>query len=103
MINALKKAALAVLYICAVVFVMYYGSRFLPGDDMILMPIAMISLFTLSAAVMGYLFLAKPIELYFANKKKEAIGFFLQTVGIFAGFTAIIFAILFIWSATAGK
>jgi len=43
---------------------------------------AMLSLFTLSAAVMGYLFAAEPIMMYLDGKKKEAVNFFFTTVGV---------------------
>jgi hypothetical protein len=59
------------------------------GDDIILIPIVMLSLFTLSAAVMGYLFLSEPIQLFLDGKRKEAINFFLSTVLTFAGLTAV--------------
>lgn len=45
----------------------------------------MISLFTLSAAVMPY----------FDGKKKYAVTLFLQTVAVFAGLTAVALALLF--------
>jgi hypothetical protein len=58
-------------------------------DDTLVIPMVMMSLFTLSAAVMGYLFLADPIMLYLDGKKKEAVSFFLRTMGSFAVITAI--------------
>ncbi|HWB33902.1 MAG TPA: hypothetical protein VG753_01080 [Candidatus Paceibacterota bacterium] len=63
----------------------------------LLIPIAMLSLLVLSAAVMGYLFLYEPLMLYFDNKKQEAVQFFLQTTGIFAVFTCVILALLLIF------
>lgn len=53
-------------------------------------PILMISLFTLSAAVMGYLFCYQPLRLYLDGKKKEAVSFFLKTVAVFALFPIVI-------------
>jgi hypothetical protein len=58
--------------------------------------IALISLFTLSAAVMGYLFCYQPAQLYFEGKKKDAVRLFLQTVAVFALITVILFGLLFI-------
>lgn len=58
--------------------------------DSFLTPIVMLSLFVLSASVMGYLFLYRPGELYFEGKRKEAMDFFLKTVGFFAGITVVL-------------
>lgn len=86
--NPLINALAAALYIALVAFGMYYGSRLKQGDDdTVLAPIAMISLLTLSVAMMGYLFLAQPLQLYLDGKKKEAVDFFLKTLGVFAGIT----------------
>ena len=82
--NPLINAMSAALYIFLIAFVMYFGTKNLGPKDTIFAPIAMISLFTLSAAVMGYLFLNQPAQLYFDGKKKAAVNLFLQTVAIFA-------------------
>ena len=63
--------------------------------ETILIPIAMLSLFVLSAAVMGYLFVAGPVQMYLEGQKKEGINLFIQTVMIFAGITLAMLAILF--------
>ena len=89
------NALTASLYIVLVASTMFYGTRAISPVDSIVVPIAVISLFTLSVAVMGYLFLYEPIRLYFDNHKKEAVRFFLQTVGIFAIITIIILTLLF--------
>ncbi len=60
----------------------------------LLVPIAMLSLFVLSAAVMTYLFLYEPLMLYFDNKRQEAVRFFLATVGIFALITLVFLGLL---------
>lgn len=44
-------------------------------DETILIPIAVLSLFTLSAAIIGYLFLFQPAQMYLDGKKKEAMKF----------------------------
>ena len=58
-------------------------------------PLMIISLFTLSAAVMGYVFLFQPFKMYTEGKKKEAVKLFLQTLGIFGGITGILFVLYF--------
>lgn len=89
--NPLSNALAAIAYIIIVASTMYYGSASAgQTEDSVFAPIAMISLFTLSAAVMGYIFLGTPLQLYLDNKKKEAVNLFLRTVAIFAGVTVII-------------
>lgn len=93
--NPFFNALAAILYIVFIALVMFFGTKNLGPSDTIIAPIAMISLFTLSAAVMGYLFCYQPGMLYFDGKKKEAINLFLQTIGIFGAFTIIILLVLF--------
>lgn len=94
--NALTNALAALVYIVIVSSAMFYGMDHAgPAEDSIIAPIAMISLFTLSAAVMGYVFLSQPLQLYLDDKKKEAVDLFLRTVAIFAGLTVIILIVFF--------
>lgn len=72
--NPLINALLAILYVIFVSSVLYYGTIVKIGSNSIVAPIAMISLFTFSAATMGYLFLYQPFILYFDNKKIKPIG-----------------------------
>ncbi|MEK7195007.1 MAG: hypothetical protein AAB667_02015 [Patescibacteria group bacterium] len=93
--NPVINALSAAVYIGLVAVVMFYGSRVVAEtNDSIIAPIAMISLFTLSVAVMGYLFLYQPFQLYFDNNKRGAIKLFLGTLATFAGITIILLAIL---------
>ncbi len=94
--NPILNALAAILYIVLVVCTMFYGIGQGPDGDSILAPIAMISLFTLSAAVMGYLFLSQPLQLYLDGKKKEGVDFFLRTVTVFAGGTVVILLVYFL-------
>lgn len=57
------------------------------------MPMTMLGVFVLSAAVMGFLFLSEPLRLFLENQKQEAFIFFAKTVGVFACFV-LVFAIL---------
>lgn len=93
--NPLLNALAASLYIILVASIMFYGPRNSGAEDSIIAPIAIISLFTLSAAVMGYLFIYQPLLLLLENKKKEAVQLFLKTVFVFAGLTLIALALLF--------
>lgn len=93
--NPVINGISALVYIVTVAFVMYFGTKNLPKEDTILAPIAMISLFTLSAAVMGYIFGLQPIQLYLDGKKKEAVQLFLKTMMVFGFLTAIMLVLLF--------
>lgn len=93
--NPLINAATATVYIAFIAAIMFYGNKLATPTNSIFAPIAMISLFTLSAAVMGYLFGYQPTQLYLDGKKKQAINLFLQTVGVFGGVTAILIFLLF--------
>ena len=88
--NPLINALTATTYIALIVFVMDFGTRIASRPNTFIAPLAVVSLFTLSAAVMGYIFLYQPIQLYFDGKKKIAVNLFLQTVAVFAGITAVI-------------
>lgn len=100
--NPFVNACGAILYITIVASVMFYGSELGPGESVIA-PIALISLFTLSAAVMGYIFLYQPLQLYLDGKKKNAVNLFLQTVAVFAGITVIFLALLFSGGSVLGN
>jgi len=89
-INAISAS----VYIVAVSLLMFNANKLFGPKDTILTPIAVLSLFTLSAAVMGYLFLYQPLMLFLESKKKQAVDLFLQTVMVFAIITALIFILL---------
>lgn len=93
--NPVLNGLSALIYIVAVAFVMYFGTKNLPKEDTIFAPIAMISLFTLSAAVMGYIFGLQPVQLYLDGKKKEAVQLFLKTLMVFGFLTALMLLLLF--------
>lgn len=61
------------------------------GDkpDTILAPITFISVFTLSAAIMAFIFFYQPLQLLIDGKKKEAVNLFIRTIGVFAGVTIL--------------
>lgn len=93
--NPFLNALAALLYIIIVASVMFYGSSFVKPEDSVMAPIAVLSLFTLSAAVMGYIFVLQPFQLYLDGKKKEAINLFLKTTMLFAVMTLVVFIIFF--------
>lgn len=82
--NPIYNAIAALIYIVLVVLLINSVTRIDALEASLLMPILMISLFTLSAAVMGYIFCYQPLRMYLDGKKEEAVKLFLKTVGIFA-------------------
>lgn len=87
----------AVLYIIIIVNVVQISSYFLENQNgTILAPMIMLSLFVLSAAVMGFLFLSEPLYLLTENKKQDAITWFGKVVGFFACFLALFTILLFL-------
>lgn len=94
--NPMLNAAVAAVYIVLVVVIMNNADGLEPFNSPILAPAVFLSLFTLSAAVMGYLFLGEPLMLYLDGKKKEAVAFFIQTLLTFAGITALLVLIVFL-------
>jgi len=90
-INALSASA----YIALVVFGIHFGSKLVEGqDETLLAPMAFLSLFVLSAAVMGYVFLKEPLILFLEGKREEGVRLFLKTVCIFALLTVAVFGVV---------
>ncbi len=93
--NPFLNAMAAVLYIVVIVFVMRYATGLNGTEATVITPMAILLLFTLSAAVMGYLFLYQPLQLFMDGERKVAVNLFLQTVAVFAAVTVVVLLILF--------
>lgn len=97
--NPAHNALLAIGYIVGIVGLGFLTSLFTPDiEGSIFMPMGMLSLLVLSVAVMAYLFFYRPIIMLLDGEREKAVAFFLQTVGIFAGATAVIFLITLVVS-----
>ena len=94
--NPFLNALAAGAYIGGIVLLMNATTLLAEPKGMLIVPVAMLSLFTLSAAVMGFLFLAQPFQLYFDGKKDEAVAFFGKTVATFAVLAAALIAAMFL-------
>ncbi len=94
--NPFLNAGAAIIYIVGVILFLF---SFVDGPVEtrlpILMPITMVSLFTLSAAFMGYVFLYNPVLLILEKKHAEGTDLFLKTVGIFAVYVAVLLVTVF--------
>ena len=95
--NPYANAVAAAAYIVLVAMVMTFGREFGP-DESVFIPIAVLSLFVLSAAVMGFIFFFQPVQMYLDGAKKEAIDLFLKTLATFAGLTVLALAVLFLYA-----
>lgn len=92
LINALSASA----YIVLVVSVMNFASQTLRNKpDTFFAPAVFLSLVTLSAAVMAYVFFYYPVQLLIEGKKKQAVKLFVQTVGVFGLITVVAVTLLF--------
>ena len=97
--NPLINASAAALYVAAVGLIPYIGSKIAEvaePKETIFGPIAFLSLFTLSAALMAFLFFYEPISLLTEGKKAEALTFLLHTIGYFALITCVVFVAVLI-------
>jgi hypothetical protein len=90
--NPFYNAGIALVYIVLVVSLINMGTQLAgPGQkDNLLIPMGMLSLFVLSAAVMGYIFFYQPVLMLLDGKREAAVRLFLQTVGVFAVITVIV-------------
>ena len=96
--NPFLNALAATAYITVIASVLYYGLQAITPVDSVMVPITLLSLFVLSAAMMGYFFLYQPAQLFFENRQKEAVKLFLATAAIFACITGILISIWFFLS-----
>jgi len=95
--NPILNAVGSSAYITVVVTIMNFVSQQQRNrPDTFFAPVAFLSLLTLSATVMAFIFFYQPIQLLFDKKKKEAFNLFAQTVAIFAAITGVI--VLFVFS-----
>lgn len=79
--QSLGHAFLVFLYTAGISWVIFNGQNIFGVDHSFLIPLAFLLLFVFSAAIVGALVLGKPVMLYFAGSKTEAVKFFLYTVG----------------------
>ena len=92
LINAFSASAYIILVVSIMTFV---TSPLRNKPDTFGAPITVLSVLTLSVAVMAYLFFYQPLQLFIEGKKKAAVDLFVKTVGVFAIITSIILALLF--------
>lgn len=92
--NPFINALAALSYVTLVASIMFYGSHAIGPVDGLIVPVSFLSLFVLSAAMMGYFFLYQPLRFLFEGKPEEATKLFLSTVAVFACTTGAAFLLL---------
>ena len=93
--NPILNAAGAAAYIGAVaLFMQFIQSLRHDTPDTLLDGMGVLSLLVFSAAVMAFLFFYQPIVLLIENKKKEALSYFLKTLGAFGAITACVLVLI---------
>lgn len=94
--NPIANALGASVYILLVVSVMNFITQTL-GDkpDTFFAPVVFLSMLTLSAAVMAFMFFYQPLTIFIEGKKKQAVNLLVQTIGTFGAITAVYFILLF--------
>jgi hypothetical protein len=92
--NPFVNAIAAIVYIIIVALIMFFGIEHSKPANTIIVPITVVSLFSLSAATMAYIFFYQPLQLYLDGKKKIATDLFLKTLAIFAAITAVLLILL---------
>lgn len=96
--NALLDAAGTAAYIAVLVTAAFYAPTVDLADDIrsILIPIGMLSLFVLSAAVTSFLVFGRPLLWYLDGQRKEAVGLVSWTLAFFAIIVALVFAAILV-------
>lgn len=88
--RSLLHACLAVVYVFLIVMLMRNGEKLFGNDSKILGTMSFLLLFVVSATVMGFLVLGKPILMYIENKKKEALWMFFGTLSWLTVFLVVV-------------
>lgn len=96
-LNALAAGA----YIVLIVFVVDGVTSSHMAEKTLLLPMIMLSLFVLSAAVMGTIFFYRPVVLFLEDRKTEAALFLSRTLGFFAILVAIALSVF--WFSMRGE
>jgi len=80
-VKSLYHALLTMLYVAAVVLIIFNLSNIVGERESLWFPILGLTLFVFSAAVCAALVFGRPVMLYLDGKKGEAVRFFGYTLG----------------------
>lgn len=85
------------IYTMTVVWFLFNGERFIGKSNSIWMPLAILMLFVVSAAVTGSIVFGRSVYLYLNGLKKEAVKLFIYTVLSLVSIIITIFIANIIW------
>jgi len=100
--NILRNAVLNALgtagYVVLIATFLSNASKFFGPDEpkTVLIPIAMLLLLIISAAITGFLVFGRPVLWYLDGKKKEALSLLGYTLGVLFVITVFAFSVLYI-------
>ena len=89
--SSLINSVIALLYISGVALLMTNAQNIFGKGDNVFTGIAVLMLFVISAAIMGFVILGRPILMYLDGLKKEAVKLFYLTITWLILIAAIIF------------
>ncbi len=92
--NPILNALSAACYVALVSLIPYFGSQIAEPKDSALGPMAFLSVFTLSAAVMATIFFYQPIVLLTKGDTSSAFNLLIRTIGSFALITIAVLGTL---------
>ena len=81
-------------YVAGVAWFMFNAEAFFGGAKSFLVPVGVLLLFVMSAAIVGSLVLVRPAVMYMNGQKSQAIKFLLFVIGWLVIFTVSVFLIL---------
>jgi len=95
--NAFMNAVMTIGYIVIVSLFLFYVPKSFDsaGDNVILIPILMLSLLVFSVAIVGVSIFGRPIIWYLDGKRTEAVHLLAYTLGIFFVIAVLLFLTLF--------
>lgn len=87
-----------VVYVTLVALLMHNGDKIFGTTDTVFTVIAVLMLFTVSAAIVGSLIFARPLLMALNGKKKEALQFAIYTIAFLVLEAIVFFVVLAITS-----
>jgi len=97
--NPFYNALFAIAYIMVLITCVFFAPNTVMGHyQSFFVPMAMLGLLVLSAALMAYIFFYQPALMLIEGQREKAVKLFLQTVGIFALGTGLLFIVSIVLS-----
>lgn len=90
------QATSVLLYVTLIAWLLFNSQNLFGTAPSFLIPLFVLLLFVVSAAITGLLVLGKPIQLYLNGLKKEAVVLLLATLAWLVIYTAIVIIVLLI-------